>query len=93
LTIPTARTYFAREAGTWLALEKHPSVVRCFHMEMVDNIPFLFLEWVAAEERYCTGQARLNGLYFDNNSNLSETSHGYPISPQVTVSRCTRNAA
>jgi serine/threonine protein kinase len=53
LTNPTARTYFAREAGTWVALEKHPNVVRCFHMEMVDNIPFLFLEWVAAEEGYC----------------------------------------
>ena len=47
------RTYFAREAGTWVALEKHPNVVRCFHMEIVDNVPFLFLEWVAAEDGYC----------------------------------------
>jgi serine/threonine protein kinase len=46
------RTYFACEAGTWVALEKHPNVVRCFHMETVDNIPFLFLEWVAAEQGY-----------------------------------------
>ena len=53
LTNPTVRTYFAREAGTWVAREKHPNVVRCFHMETVDNIPFLFLKWVAAGEGYC----------------------------------------
>ena len=51
LASPRARAYFEREAATWVALEKHPNVVRCFHMETVDNIPFLFLEWAAGTER------------------------------------------
>src|SRR5690349_18278910 len=47
LTSAKVRGYFEREAGTWVALEKHPNVVRCFYMEEVDHQPFLFLEWVA----------------------------------------------
>jgi serine/threonine protein kinase len=47
LASPEARTRFEREAATWVALEKHPNVVRCFYMTTVDNTPFLFLEWVA----------------------------------------------
>jgi serine/threonine protein kinase len=54
LTSPKAREYFEREAATWVAMEKHPNVVRCFCMNKVDNIPFLFLEWVAHEEGYGT---------------------------------------
>ena len=50
LANPEARTYFEREATTWVELEKHPNVVRCFYMDTVDNTPFLFLEWVANEE-------------------------------------------
>ena len=54
LASPKARSYFEREAATWVALEKHPNVVRCFYMDTVDNTPFLFLEWVAGEEGYST---------------------------------------
>jgi eukaryotic-like serine/threonine-protein kinase len=50
LTSPKARAYFEREAATWVALEKHPNVVRCFYMNTVENQPFLFLEWVMGEE-------------------------------------------
>ncbi len=50
LTSPKARQYFEREAATWVALEKHPNVVRCFYMDTVDHTPFLFLEWVAGAE-------------------------------------------
>ncbi len=50
LTSPKARGYFEREAATWVALEKHPNVVRCFYMTTVNNTPFLFLEWVAGAE-------------------------------------------
>jgi tetratricopeptide (TPR) repeat protein len=45
-----ARELFEREAATWVALEKHPNIVRCFYMEKLDNIPFLLLEWVAGGE-------------------------------------------
>jgi tetratricopeptide (TPR) repeat protein len=54
LTSARAREYFEREAATWVALEKHPNVVRCFYMNKVDNIPFLFLEWVVGEAGYGT---------------------------------------
>ncbi len=50
LASPKAREYFEREAGTWVALEKHPNVVRCSYLITVDNTPFLFLEWVAGAE-------------------------------------------
>jgi len=50
LTSPKAREYFEREAATWVKLEKHPNVVRCFYMTTVDHTPFLFLEWVAGAE-------------------------------------------
>jgi tetratricopeptide (TPR) repeat protein len=54
LASPRARAYFEREAGTWVALEKHPNVVRCFYLQKVDNTPFLLLEWVVGEKRYGT---------------------------------------
>jgi serine/threonine protein kinase len=54
LTSAKAREYFEREAATWVALEKHPNVVRCFYLTKVENTPFLFLEWVAGAEGYGT---------------------------------------
>jgi serine/threonine protein kinase len=33
--------------GIWVALEKHPNIVRCFYLDTVDNLLFMFLEWVA----------------------------------------------
>jgi serine/threonine protein kinase len=47
---PHIRQLFAHEVGTWVALEKHPNIVRCFYMDTLDNQPFMVLEWVAAEE-------------------------------------------
>ena len=44
------RTVFEREVETWIALEKHPNIVRCFLMDTVDSIPFMVLEWVAHRE-------------------------------------------
>jgi tetratricopeptide (TPR) repeat protein len=45
------RRAFEQEVATWVALEKHPNIVRCFWMQMLDNQPFMALEWVAGEER------------------------------------------
>ena len=45
------RAVFDREVETWVALDKHPNIVRCFYMNTLDNVPFMVLEWVAAEER------------------------------------------
>ncbi|MBZ0278352.1 MAG: serine/threonine protein kinase, partial [Anaerolineae bacterium] len=44
------RKIFEKEVANWIALEKHPNIVRCFWMENYDNIPFMVLEWVAGDE-------------------------------------------
>jgi tetratricopeptide (TPR) repeat protein len=50
LTTPKVREFFEYEAATWVKLEKHPNVVRCFYLDKLDTIPFLFLEWVPGTE-------------------------------------------
>jgi serine/threonine protein kinase len=47
---PDLADIFKQEVASWIALEKHPNIVRCFRMETFDNIPFMMLEWVAGEE-------------------------------------------
>jgi tetratricopeptide (TPR) repeat protein len=44
------RRAFEKEVATWVALEKHPNIVRCFYMDTLDNQPFMVLEWIAGEE-------------------------------------------
>ncbi|MCB0162804.1 MAG: serine/threonine protein kinase, partial [Anaerolineae bacterium] len=46
----TLRQAFEQEVATWVGLEKHPNIVRCFHMDTLDNQPFMVLEWIAGEE-------------------------------------------
>jgi serine/threonine protein kinase/Tfp pilus assembly protein PilF len=41
---------FEQEVATWVALEKHPNIVRCYWMDILDNQPFMVLEWIAGEE-------------------------------------------
>jgi tetratricopeptide (TPR) repeat protein len=50
LTNQRIRQLFAHEVGTWVALEQHPNIVRCFGLAMLDNQPFMVLEWAAGEE-------------------------------------------
>jgi len=44
------RQAFEKEVATWVALEKHPNIVRCFYLQTLDNQPFMILEWIAGEE-------------------------------------------
>lgn len=44
------RQAFENEILTWVALEKHPNIVRCFAMEFIDKQPFMVLEWIASDE-------------------------------------------
>jgi tetratricopeptide (TPR) repeat protein len=44
------RELFRAEVATWIALEKHPNIVRCFSLEQLDSRPFMVLEWVTGEE-------------------------------------------
>jgi serine/threonine protein kinase len=44
------RDSFEREVATWVALEKHPNIVRCFYMDLIDDRPFMILEWIASDE-------------------------------------------
>jgi tetratricopeptide (TPR) repeat protein len=48
------RDAFSKEVATWVALEKHPNIVRCFYMEIIDNRQFMFLEWVASDGSHGT---------------------------------------
>ena len=41
---------FEREIATWVALEKHPNIVRCYYMKILDNQPFMRLEWIAGDK-------------------------------------------
>lgn len=50
LANPNIRELFHREIAAWVALEKHPNIVRCHFMEILDNQPFMFLEWIAGDE-------------------------------------------
>jgi tetratricopeptide (TPR) repeat protein len=54
LTNPKLRAAFNTEVATWVALEKHPNIVRCFFMEMLDNHPFMLLEWIASDKSHGT---------------------------------------
>ncbi|MBK9124430.1 MAG: tetratricopeptide repeat protein [Chloroflexi bacterium] len=44
---PGLADIFEKEVATWIALESHPNIVRCYYMERFDNIPFMALEWIA----------------------------------------------
>jgi tetratricopeptide (TPR) repeat protein len=48
---PRVRDYFEREVATWIALENHPHITRCFelNMETVRGLPLMVLEWVFGE--------------------------------------------
>lgn len=40
---------FNREVEHWVALGAHPNIVRCYYREVVDNKPFIFLEWITSD--------------------------------------------
>jgi tetratricopeptide (TPR) repeat protein len=50
LTNLKLRHAFENEVATWVALEKHSNIVRCFYMDILDHQPFVLLEWIAGEE-------------------------------------------
>src|SRR2546423_12685328 len=41
---------FRKEVATWITLGKHANIVRCYFMDIIDNQPFMFLDWIASEE-------------------------------------------
>lgn len=41
---------FNQEIQIWISLEKHPNIVHCFSMDVLDGRPFMILEWVTGEE-------------------------------------------
>jgi serine/threonine protein kinase len=40
-----------REVDKWIALGEHDHVVQCFALEVIDNVPFLLLEWVTDDDK------------------------------------------
>lgn len=37
---------FEREAVAWSSLGEHPNIVQLFHMDIIDNLPFMHMEWI-----------------------------------------------
>ncbi|MDM8528576.1 serine/threonine-protein kinase, partial [Anaerolineales bacterium HSG24] len=50
LTNPRVRELFEAEVNHWVKLEKHPNIVQCEFLKTVDNLPFMFLEWIAGDK-------------------------------------------
>ncbi len=44
------RQAFEQEVATWVALENHPNIVRCYLMDILDSQPFMKLEWIAGKQ-------------------------------------------
>jgi tetratricopeptide (TPR) repeat protein len=44
------RQAFEQEVRAWVALGKHPNIVRCHWMQMLDNQPFVGLDWILSEK-------------------------------------------
>ena len=49
LTNRRLRAAFDHEVTTWVALGKHPNIVRCRHLDHIDNQLFMVLEWIEGE--------------------------------------------
>jgi serine/threonine protein kinase len=45
-----SRKTFEQEIATWIALGKHPNIVRCFSMNVFAHQPFMLLEWISSHE-------------------------------------------
>lgn len=41
--------HFVAEITTWIALETHPNIVRCFNLEILEDQPFIVLEWIVGK--------------------------------------------
>jgi serine/threonine protein kinase len=41
------------EVDKWIALGEHEHVVQCFALEVIDNVPFLLLEWITDDAQLC----------------------------------------
>jgi eukaryotic-like serine/threonine-protein kinase len=46
---PKYHTSFEREIQTWISLENHPNIVRCFALEELEHRRFMILEWITSE--------------------------------------------
>lgn len=44
------RKIFDAEITTWIALEKHPNIVRCLFVDTFNGQPFMFLELIVGEQ-------------------------------------------
>ncbi|MDQ3776079.1 MAG: tetratricopeptide repeat protein, partial [Pseudomonadota bacterium] len=51
---PSLRESLDTEVEVWVALGKHLNIVRCLHLNIVDSLPFIFMEWVAGDRKLGT---------------------------------------
>lgn len=52
LTVYQTRKRFEEEVANWIALGDHPNIVRCYHLNEIDNQPFLFMERVIGVQEH-----------------------------------------
>ena len=50
LDSPEVAARFRREALLWIKLDKHPNIVRAHHFQMIEDFPFIFMEYVAGRD-------------------------------------------
>ena len=43
---------FMWEAETWVRLEKHKNIVQAYYVNMIDGMPFIFIEYILGNERF-----------------------------------------
>jgi len=59
---------FKREAEAWVSLERHPNIVTAKMVDLIDRIPYIFLEYVVGDDKY---GADLNGWIHRGGLNLA----------------------
>lgn len=68
------REAFKNEIAIWISLENHPNIVRCFRLEVLDNQPFVLLEWVPGKKDRGTSLRNwINPAWLDLKTSLQIT--------------------
>jgi serine/threonine protein kinase len=52
LTDKSLADRFMWEAEIWVRLEKHPNIVRAEYINKIDDLPYIFMEFIVGDEQY-----------------------------------------
>ena len=48
---------FMREAETWMLIDAHPNIVRAHYLDIIETIPFIFMEYIERDATGCLSLA------------------------------------